>query len=142
MLISVYFFIILLPRYLCPVFLFIGTKWFWTVQIVLEGSKLFWPSSNCFGQVQIILVTFKWDFFWTKIYNADQSKMIWIRPKQIGKYSTKIIWTQRRTRHWKLFLIQILFLIGELFVHIFLQLFKAIHFIRALVNFTLLNNLQ
>ena len=57
---------------------------FWTVQIVLVGSKSFWSRPNHFGRVQIILVRFKLDFFFT-------------RPKLIGLvkndwYSTKIIW--------------------------------------------------
>jgi hypothetical protein len=69
----------------------IGPKLFWTVQIVLVGSKSFWLGPNHFGQVQIIA-------FWSNFYNLDLSKMIWTKPKQIGSvqndwYSTKIIWT-------------------------------------------------
>ena len=72
-------------------------KWFFTLQIVLDGSKWqillvrfksFWLDLN---QVQIRL-------FWTNFYNLDLSKMIWTQPKQIGPvqnnwYSTKMIWT-------------------------------------------------
>ena len=58
-----------------------GLKWFWTVQIVLFGSKS--------GQAQIILP-------WTNFYNLDLSKLIWTRPKRIrfvqnNWYSIKII---------------------------------------------------
>ena len=38
----------------------IGPKWFWTIQIVLDGYKLFWSGPNCFGQVQIILGRRSW----------------------------------------------------------------------------------
>ena len=74
----------------------LGPKSFWTVQIVLDGYKLFWSGPNHFGQVQIRLL-------WTNFYNLDLSKMIWTRPKWIGPvqnnwYSTKMIWTHRRTR--------------------------------------------
>ena len=47
---SNYFVKILMP---CP---FIGPKWFWTVQIVLVGSKLFWSGPHYF------FVRFKLDF--------------------------------------------------------------------------------
>ena len=55
----------------------IGPKLFWTVQIVLVGSKSFWLGPNHFGQVQI-------KFFWTTFYNLDLSKIIWTRPKCFG----------------------------------------------------------
>ena len=70
----------------------IGTKWFWTVQIILVGSKLLWSGPHNLGQVEIRL-------FWANFYSLDLSKMIWNRPKQIGTvitigtYSTEIIWT-------------------------------------------------
>ena len=64
----------------------IGPKWFWTIQIILVGSKSFCLGPNHFGQIQIRL-------FWIKCYNLDLST----RSKQIGPvqndcYSTKIIW--------------------------------------------------
>ena len=64
---------------------------FLQVQNDFGSTKSFWLSTNHFGQVQI-------GFFWTNFYNWDLSKMIWTRPKQIGRvqndwYSTKIIWT-------------------------------------------------
>ena len=74
----------------------IGPKWFWTIQIVLVGSKLFWWSSNHFGQVKL---DFPWLFFiiWTfpKWFGPNQneldpSKTIGTRPKSF--------WTHRRTR--------------------------------------------
>ena len=34
------------------------------LQIVLNGYKLFWSGPNRFGQLQIILVRFKLDFYW------------------------------------------------------------------------------
>ena len=52
--ISLYF---LMP---CPS---IGPKLFWTIQTVFDGYKLFWSGPNHFGQVQIILVRFKLDFY-------------------------------------------------------------------------------
>ena len=69
----------------------IGLKLFWTVQIVLFGSKWFWSGPINFVQVQIRL-------FWTNFHNLDLSKMIWTRPKQNGPvqndwYSTEMIWT-------------------------------------------------
>ena len=71
----------------CP---FIGQKWFWTIQIVLVGKKMFWLGPNNLEQVQIRL-------FGTNFYYLDLSKMIWTWPKQIGPvqndwHSTKIIW--------------------------------------------------
>ena len=52
----------------------IGPKLFWTIQIALDGYKLFWSGPNRFGQVQITLL-------WTNFYNFDLTKMIWTRPK-------------------------------------------------------------
>ena len=54
----------------------IGPKRFWTIQIVLDGSKLFWLVPNHFGQVHI-------RFFWTIFYNLDLTKTNWIRPKRL-----------------------------------------------------------
>ena len=56
--------LILMP---CPS---IGPKLFWTVQIVLDGYKLFWLSPIHFGQVQI---DFSGLFF-----------IIWTCPKRFG----------------------------------------------------------
>ena len=61
------------------------------LQIVLVGSKPFWSGHNHFGQVQIRLL-------WTNFYNFDLTKMIWTQPKQIRPvlnnwYLTKMIWT-------------------------------------------------
>ena len=76
----------------------IGLKWFWTIQIVLDGYKLFWSEPNrfgsgpnSFGQVQI-------RFFWTNFFNLDLSNMIWTQPKWIRPiqkdwYLTKMILT-------------------------------------------------
>jgi hypothetical protein len=47
---------------------FIWPKWFWTMQIVLDGYKLFRSDPNYFGQVYI-------RFFWTNFYNFDLSIM-------------------------------------------------------------------
>jgi hypothetical protein len=55
----------------------IGPKRFWTIQIVLDGYKLFLSGPNHFGQVQIRLL-------WTNLYNLDPTKIIWTRPKRIG----------------------------------------------------------
>jgi hypothetical protein len=68
----------------------IGSKWFWTIQIVLDGYKLVKLGPNHFGQVQIIL-------FWT-------NSIIWIVPKRLvldQNYldNPKSFWTQRRTKH-------------------------------------------
>ena len=60
---------ILMP---CPS---IGPKWFRTIQIDLDGYKLFWLGPNYFGQVQIILIRFKLDFY-------DIVFTIWTQPKQ------------------------------------------------------------
>ena len=46
-----------------------GSKRFWTVQVILDGSKKFWLGPNHFGQIQIRL-------FWTNFYDLDLSKMI------------------------------------------------------------------
>ena len=57
-------------RYLlrpCPS---IGPKWFWTIQIDLNGYKLFWSDSNHFGQVKIRLL-------WTNLYNLDPTNTNW-----------------------------------------------------------------
>ena len=61
----------------------IDPKWFWTVQIVLDGYKLFWSGPNRFGRVRIILVRFKLGFsglifiIWTcpKWFGPDQNKL-------------------------------------------------------------------
>ena len=54
-------------------------------------AKIILDRPDHFGQVHIRL-------FWTSFYNLDLSKMIWIRPKQIGPvqinwYPTKMFWT-------------------------------------------------
>jgi hypothetical protein len=92
------FFCCLLP---CPS---IGPKWFWTVQIVLDLSKLFWSCPNRFGRVQIILVRYKLDFsglffllLGTVPNDLDPTKTIGTQPKWFAR--SKIIWTHRRTRH-------------------------------------------
>ena len=63
----------------------IGPKWFWTVQIVLDGYKLFWSGPIRFGQAQIILDRFG-QVQIIKISpeksNLNLTKMIWTRPKQ------------------------------------------------------------
>ena len=75
----------------------IDPKLFWTVQIVLVGSKLVWMCANCFGQVQIIFVSFKWYFsglifiVWScpKLFGAnnmlDPTKTIGTWPKLFGR---------------------------------------------------------
>ena len=75
----------------------IGPKLFWTVQIVLVGSKLFWSDQNRFGWFQIILVKFKLDFSRLNFHNLDLAKLSGTRPKLFGW--SKIIWTHRRTKH-------------------------------------------
>ena len=89
---------ILMP---CPS---MGPKWFWTVQIVLDGYKLFWLGPNCFGRVQIILVRFKLDFsrlifiIWTcpKWFECGQNELV---INQNNLDGPKLFWTHRRTRH-------------------------------------------
>ena len=87
----------------------IGPKWFWTVQIVLHGYKLFWSGPNCFGCVQIILVGFKLDFYgqifiiWTfpNWFGPDQNELDptkWLVLDQNDLDSPKSFWTHR-TRH-------------------------------------------
>ena len=61
-------------KHLCFV-LSIGSKRFWTVQIVLGWYKMFWLGPNCLGWVQIILVRFKLDFLDSFFF------FIWICPK-------------------------------------------------------------
>ena len=65
---------------LCP---FMSPKRFWTVQIVLDGYKLFWSGPNHFGRVQIILVRFKFDF-------SGLIFVIWTCPKH-GSYKLIIM---------------------------------------------------
>ena len=48
-----------------------GPKLFWTIQIVLDGYKLFWSGPNRFGQVRIRLL--QAGLLWTDFYNMDQS---------------------------------------------------------------------
>ena len=55
----------------------IGQKQFWTIQIILSGTK-------CFGQIQIILVMFKLDCSVLIVHNLDLNKMMWTRPKKFG----------------------------------------------------------
>jgi hypothetical protein len=76
----------------------IRPKWFWTVQIVLDGYKLFWLGPIHFGRVQIILVSRQVQIrlFWTNFHSLSLSKMIWTPSKRIGPvqndwYSTKMI---------------------------------------------------
>ena len=63
---------------------------FGQVQIVLEGSNLFWIRPNHFGQVQIVQISrYK--------SNLNLSKMIYTRPKLFGcvqnnLYPCKTIW--------------------------------------------------
>ena len=59
---------------------FIAPKWFWTVWIILVGSKLFWLVPDNFGSVQIIQIS----FLLANFYDLDLSKMIWTQPKQLG----------------------------------------------------------
>ena len=73
-------------------------EWVWTVEIVLEGYKLFCSGANCFGQIQIILIRFKLVFYRTFLIIWTCPKWFWIQPKRIGPaqnywYSTKMIWT-------------------------------------------------
>ena len=69
-----------------------------------EPSKSFWSSTNHFGRAKFVLVGFK--SFWTgpnyknnpEKSNLNQTKMIWIRPKQFAPdpnnlYLSKTIWT-------------------------------------------------
>ena len=71
-----------------------GPKWYDFVP-----SKLLWTGTNCFVQVQIILVRLKLDFsglifiIWTcpKWFGPDQNKLY--RSKTISTYSTNRIWT-------------------------------------------------
>ena len=58
----------------CYALSFYRSKWFLTIQIVLDGYKLFCLGPNCFGQVQIILVKFKLDFY-------GLTFIIWTQPK-------------------------------------------------------------
>ena len=46
----------------------IDPKLFWTVQIVLDGCKLFWSGPNHFGQVQIEEYHFRGTFFVIEIF--------------------------------------------------------------------------
>ena len=55
----------------------ISPKWFRTVQIVLDGSKLSLLDPNGFGCVKIILVSFKLDFYWLIL-------IVWICQKWFG----------------------------------------------------------
>ena len=86
----------------------IGPKLFWTIQIVLVRSKLFWSGPNHFGQVQIRLS-------WTNLYNLDPTKNeldpTKIDPTKIDLAKTngldqnhlnspKSFWIHRSTRHW------------------------------------------
>jgi hypothetical protein len=105
---------VILQMSLCLILLYVQIdfgpfKLFWTIQIVLDGCKLFWWGLNCFGQVQIILVRFKIDFsglifiIWTcpKWFGPDQKK--WTHPKwlvldQNNLNGPKSFWTHRRTR--------------------------------------------
>ena len=64
---------------------------FGQVQIVMDGSNLFWSGPNHFGQVQIIKIS-------PEKSNLNLTKMIWTRPKQFAPdqnnlYLSKIIWT-------------------------------------------------
>jgi hypothetical protein len=70
----------------------IGPKWFWNIQIVLNSYKLFWSDPNCFGQVQIILVRFKLDFYGLVFKIWTQPK--WSGPDQIKLDPTKTNWTR------------------------------------------------
>ena len=45
----------------------LGPKWFWTIQIVLDGYKFFWSGPNHFR------------IFWTNFYNLDPTKENWTR---------------------------------------------------------------
>ena len=82
-----------------------------TVQIVLEGCKLFLSGPNCFFfLVQIILVRFRLDFsgkffiIWTCAKWFDPTKTNWTHPKQLvlnqnDLDNPKSFWTHWRTRH-------------------------------------------
>jgi hypothetical protein len=52
-------------------------------KILLEEYKLFWSGPNRFGQVQIILVSFKLDF-------SGIFFIIWTCPKLFGRYQNKL----------------------------------------------------
>ena len=70
--------------------------------MVFEGYKVFWSGPNHFGQVRIILVRFKLDFY-RLIF------IIWTQPKQSGPNQNnldqndldgpKLFWTHRSTRY-------------------------------------------
>ena len=75
-----------------------GPKWFWTVQIVLVGYKMFWLSPNHYGRGQIILNRSKLWKISTEKSNLNLTKMIWTQPKRFGHDQnifsvTKTIWT-------------------------------------------------
>ena len=53
-----------------------GSKWFWTVQIILVEYQLFCTNPIRFGRVQIIKIS-------PEKYNLDPTKTIWTLPKQI-----------------------------------------------------------
>ena len=55
----------------------ISPKWFRTVQIVLDGSKLFWTGPNCFGRVQIVFVG---------------SKRLWLCQNNFGQFQIRLLW--------------------------------------------------
>jgi hypothetical protein len=80
----------------------VSPEWFLTTQYFLIGKKMFWSDPKRFGQVQIILVKFKLDFYglifiiWTQPKwsgpnqnELDLTKINWTRPKLFGR--SKII---------------------------------------------------
>ena len=56
-----------------------GAKWFWTIQIILVeyGSNSFWSDPNHIGQVQIIKNS-------PEKSNLNLTKIIWTQPKRFG----------------------------------------------------------
>ena len=70
----------------------IGSKLFWTVQIILVEYQSFWTGSIYIGWVKIILDRPKfWKLVWKNLIWTWQN---WYGPKQNNFDSTKIIWTQ------------------------------------------------
>ena len=57
-----------------------GTKLFWTVQIILLEYQSFWTGPICFG--------------WVQIYHSRQVQAIKISPEKSNLNLTKIIWTR------------------------------------------------
>ena len=67
----------------CPSIAPIGPKLTWTIQIVLDGNKLFWSGPYYSGRVQIIL-------FWFKLYFSGLIFIIWTCPKWFGSKQNEL----------------------------------------------------